>query len=671
VWAFGAVLYEMLTGRPAFRGETVTDTLAAIVKDEPDWDALPNELPARVTGVLRGCLQKDEKRRIRDIGDVRLALDGALDLASPTASMGASAGTAWHRPSILLGGGVLAGLAVGLAIWAFSARGPAESPAITRFEVAFRPGQRGGEVAFSPDGQTLVYRSLGADGLPRLYRRSMDSFESTIIDNSVNGIDPFFSADGRWLGFFVGKTLLRVSAAGGPAQTIAELPVSPSGATWDTESIVVGGGGGGLLRVSLASGPPTVIAAALDGREMSDPQFLPGGRAILFTESRFSAGVRGADQPRLQIIDLDTGQRHFLLEGSAGRFVSTGQLVFERGGALWGVAFDADTRTVRGTAVPLIEARQQGIGRFAVAGEGSLAYVSGGLAARRLVWVARTGREEAIAAPPRGYTYLRLSPDGTRVAMDVRDESIDIWVWAFAGETLTRLTFDPAQDEYPVWTRDGTQILFASFREQEWGVFMQSADGRGVAQRVGTGTREIDPLSISSDSQTLVARDGADIVTLSLGRGTEVVPLLTSPFNEGNAEVSPDGRWMAYQSNESGRDEIFVRPFPAVANGLWQISHGGGTQPVWSSTGRELFYVSPSGLMSVPIQADSGFASGNPSLILVDAASSYWLSAVGRTYDVSPDGTRFLMLKEAGQSAATIQVVRNWRTELNQRVPAR
>jgi serine/threonine-protein kinase len=244
-------------------------------------------------------------------------------------------------------------------------------------------------------------------------------------------------------------------------------------------------------------------------------------------------------------------------------------------------------------------------------------------------------------------------------------------VWDFTGETLTRLTFDPAQDEYPVWTRDGRQILFASFRDKSWGVFAQFADGTGVAERVGSGSEEIDPLVLSPDGRTLVARAGGDLVALRLGQSENVVPLMATRFQEPNADVSADGRWVAYQSNESGRDEIYVRPFPAVASGLWQVSHGGGSHPVWARNGRELFYLAPSGLMSVPVQTSSSLAFGNPRVVLEDAANTYWLSTVGRSYDVSPDGERFLMLKQETQAAATIQVVRNWRAELNQLVPTR
>ena len=671
IWAFGAVAYEMLTGQPAFMRGNVADTLAAIVKEEPRWDAVPGDVPPGLRWVLQRCLEKDHKRRLRDIGDVRLALDGTFEPATPVTTAGTRSRTNWRWSSMLVAAGVLAGLAIALAVSAALPKEAVDSGPISRFEVPFRAGQTVGHVALSPDGLTLVYQALGPDGRPWLYRRLMDSFEPTRIENSQEGADPFFSSDGQWLGFFAGRALRRASATGGPAETVAELPGFPRGGAWDVDSIVVGGGSSGLWRVPLTGGQPTVIAPAGEGRELSSPQVLPGGRAILLTESRFSAGASSVEAPELQILHVASGRRRTLLDGSAGRVVPSGHVVFVRSGTLWGVAFDADRLDVRGSPVPLLPAGRNGVGRFAVADEGSLAYVPNASSIpRRLIWVDRAGREEAIAAPPRGYTYPRLSPDGKRVAIDVRDEAIDIWLWAFDTETLTRLTFEPTQDEYPVWTPDGLQVLFASFRNNAWGVFAQSADGRGAAHAVGTGPDEIDPLSVSPDGRTLVARTAGDLVGLPLGMSGQPAPLWATTVEEPNADISPDGRWIVYQSNESGRHEIYVRPFPAVASGLWQISNDGGRHPLWARNGNEIFFVAPSGLMSVPVRREASFAFGAARTVLKDAADRYWLTAVGRSYDASPDGQRFLMLKQ-DTAVVSIQVVRSWGTELNRLVPTR
>ena len=670
IWAFGAVLYEMLSGRPAFRGESVADTLAAIVKEEPDWAALPDGVAPGLAWILRKCLENDPKQRLRDIHDVRLALDGAY---VPAVIDRARTGTTSARraPPWLIGG-LVAGLAIGLAVSTPFARRDDATPSITRFEVPFRPGQQGGQLAFSSDGETLLYSALGGDGRTRMYLRPLDTLAATPISDTEGASNPFVSADGRWIGFVVGKTLKRVPLSGGRAETIAELSMEPLGVSWDGESILVGSGSAGLSRVPLTGGPPIVIATADEGRQLSGPQAIPGTRAVLYTESRFSAGVRGADAPELQILDLDSGRRRVLLQGSAGRFLPTGHIVFERAGSLWAVAFDSTRLEVVGSPVLVEQAVASGVARFAVTDSGSLAYVpSGATAPRKMVWIDRAGREETVAAPPRGYTYPRVSPDGTRAAIDVRDEGIDIWVWAFDRETLTRLTFDPAQDEYPVWTHDGARILFASFRDQSWGVFSQAADGSGVAQRVGTGPDEIDPLTLSPDSQRLVGRMQGDLVALTMNGSAEPAALMQTRFAEPNADISPDGRWIAYQSDESGRSEIYVRPFPAVDSGLWQLSTTGGTHPLWAKSGRELFYLASPGLMSIPIQSGANFASGNARVIVKNAADTYWVSSVGRSYDVAPDGERFLMLKEERQNSGAIHVVKNWHTQLDRLLQAR
>jgi serine/threonine-protein kinase len=280
------------------------------------------------------------------------------------------------------------------------------------------------------------------------------------------------------------------------------------------------------------------------------------------------------------------------------------------------------------------------------------------------VWVDREGREEFVGAPSRGYTYPRLSPDGTRAAIDVREGEIDIFIFDFGRRTLTPLTFDPAQDEYPVWTPEGRRVLFASFRDQQWGVFSQAADGTGNIQRVGSGASELDPMSISPDGRTLVLSRVGDLLLLSLDQTGSISPLLTGTSTEHNAEISPNGRWIAYQSNESGRHEIYVRPFPRVSDGRWQISSGGGSHPVWARSGRELFYISGAGLVSVPVQIGRPFEFGNASVVLKGAPERYWVATVGRAYDVASDGQRFLMLKEEQQAAARIHVVQNWFEEL-------
>ncbi len=671
IWAFGCVLYEMLTGRRAFEGDDVADTIAAVVKSEPDWSVLSPGVPPILLFVLRRCLQKNPKHRIQDIADVRLALEDAS--ASPVWLSTTGPGNAsidWRRASMWLGGVALIALAV--AAWPL-VDGRRQSDSVTRFALTFRPGQGGGEFDLSPDGRTLVYRSVGSDGIYRLYRRAMDQFDAAAITDTENGSHPFFSPDGQWIGFTVGTTLKKVSLAGGASVTLAILPDFPRGASWgESGNIVVGASRGGLFQVSEDGGDPTSLVSAADRRHWY-PQVLSRHRVVLFTQTQFDESLPRSADAELQLLELDTGRRRTLLHGSAGRFVSTGHIVFLRGSTLWAAGFNPDRRELTGTPVPVLDGIAEGpFAQVAVSPDGSLAYVPAGTAAtRHLVWVDREGREEFIGAPPRGYTYPRVSPDGTRAAIDVREGEIDIFIFDFGRRTLTPLTFDPAQDEYPVWTPEGRRVLFASFRDQQWGVFSQAADGTGNIQRVGSGPSELDPMSISPDGRTLVLNRAGDLLLLSLDQTGSISPLLTGPSTEHNAEISPNGRWIAYQSNESGRHEIYVRPFPRVSDGRWQISSGGGSHPVWARSGHELFYISAAGLVSVPVQIGRPFEFGNASVVLKGASERYWVATVGRAYDVAPDGQRFLMLKEEQQAAARIHVVQNWTEELKQRVPTR
>jgi serine/threonine-protein kinase len=364
--------------------------------------------------------------------------------------------------------------------------------------------------------------------------------------------------------------------------------------------------------------------------------------------------------------------------GSTGRVLSSGHLVFVRGGTLWAAAFDLDRLAVIGTPVPVIEGIRVETGgavQFTVADSGTLVYLPGGTAAaRQLVWLDRTGREETIKAPPRLYTYARLSPDGSRAAFDVRDQENDIWIWDFARQTLTRLTFDAAADQHPLWMHDGHRLIFSSLRDKVLAPFWQAADGTGSAERLVTDTRALDQASLSPDGKRVVLRattpdTGKDIVVLSLETKRSLEPLLHTKFTERNGVMSPDGRWLAYESNESGRPEVYVRPFPQVDTGRWQISTAGGTRPLWARNGRELFYVAPGGmLMSVSIQPGPTFSFGN-ALSVVDV-SEYYLPAAGRSFDISPDGRRFLMIKDVEQqSGAQINVVLNWFEELQRLVP--
>ena len=372
--------------------------------------------------------------------------------------------------------------------------------------------------------------------------------------------------------------------------------------------------------------------------------------------------------------------------GRDARYVPTGHLVYVLGGTLLAVPFEADSLEVTGGPVPMAEGVMTagefaGTAQFAVSDAGSLVYVSGRrlLANRTLVGVNRQGREEALTAEPRAYNYPRISPDGGRVALDVRDQESkrNIWIWDFSRETLTRLTFDAGFDVYPTWTPDGQRVVFGANREGPAKLFWKAADGTGNVELLTESDNPQFPQTVSPDGKRVVFREdhperGADLGVHSMDADGASAPLLTTEFSELNAEISPDGRFLAYQSNASGQNEIYVRPFPNVEDGQWPISSGGGTRPLWARDGQELFYLSSAGqLMGVHVQTEPSFTPGNAELVF---EGDYFAPAEGgtpgRTYDISPDGKRFLMIKEsAGGDSTEFVVIINWFEELQRLVP--
>jgi eukaryotic-like serine/threonine-protein kinase len=680
IWAFGCVLFEMLTGRRPFDGEDVTETVGAVIHKEPTWSALPPDLPSHVRLVLQRCVEKNPKQRFRDMGDVRLALTGAFNPPAAAPATAVQKPPAWRRALPLVGAGLIGAIVAAVGAWAVVVNRDTPGPSPSRFVLQLPgtqqlPATSGTLLTLSPDGRTLVYRGRGRDGVFRLFRRTLNQFDAVPVGDAEVEEAPFFSPDGQWIGFAIGTTLKKVPLLGGPSQTIAQLPATARGAHWGADgAIVLGVRGAGVMRVAAAGGTPTVVVAPKDGAQYWYPQFVQGGRAILYTSTD-----NAPDAGNLQVAILATGERRTLLPGSAGHVLPTGHLVFVRGGSLWAVGFDEDRLQVVGTPVPVVEGVRVETGgavQYAIANNGTLAYLPGGNTSRtaQLSWIDRAGHEDPLGAPPRAYVYPRISPDGTRVAIDIRDQDDDIWVWDLARRTLTRLTFDSTPDTYPTWSRDGRRLIFASLREKVFMPFWQLADGTGAVERLATSKSTLDQGSMSPDGKEMVLRGigpdtGEDVVLLSL-ENHEVRPLIRTRFTERNAEISPDGRWLAYQSNESGAPQVYVRPFPAVDGGRWQISPGGGTKPLWARSGRELIYVGPDGkLMSVAIQPGSAFTFGNATVVL-DGNQYFIANTIGRTFDISPDGRRFLFVTSGPQEATSqLNIVLDWFEELKQKAP--
>jgi serine/threonine-protein kinase len=692
IWAFGVVLFEMITGRRAFDGETITDVVAAVVTRDPAWSLLPAETPAAIRTLLRRCLAKAPEKRLPHIGIARLEMDEAI--ANPEASDSAavprrpSSGAA-HLVSIGVAIAMAAAMVSGGAVWLLTRRGPV-TRSVVRLQAALRadtplaidPFTR--DLAFSPDGTRLAYI---AGGSTQLYLRALDQSEATPVAGIVGVRGPFFSPDSEWVAFFQQGDLKKVSVRGGPAATICQnCAAGNRGATWGPDEAIIfsmTGGSSGLLRVP-AGGGQAVALAKPDAQKGEQgyvwPEFLPGGQAVLFTI--LSTG--SIESSLVAVYDLKTRTQHTLVRGgSHAHFVPPGYLVYAVAGTLRAAAFDRDSLTVAGNATTVLEhvlTKATGGADFSVSRDGSLAYVSGEAeSAQTLAWADRQGHEESLGLPPRAYVVPRLSPDGQRIALDIRDQENDIWIWDLAKRVLTRLTFDRAPDQYPVWTPDGRRIAFASFRAgAQQNVFVQSADGTGAVERLTTSKRGQFPLAITPDGKSLLIREAgiasqSDLNVVSMQGDHGSMPLINTAFTQLNADISRDGHWLAYQSNESGRDEVHVRPYPNIQGGHWQISTGGGTRPVWARSGRELFYVDSLGHMTtVPIEASQTFSAGNP--VALPQVASLPTSGL-RNYDVSLDGRRFLIITNAVRNDGVsnpiqLNLVLNWGEELQRLVPA-
>ena len=708
IWAFGCVLYEMLTAQRAFPGDDVADTVATVLKSEPDWNALPADVAPPVRTLVQRCLAKDRRLRVAHISTALFVMNESASLVSAAPVQPLSVLPRlplWRRlvmPAVAL---IVGGASVGAGVWLATRPGV---PHVTRFSLsrtgtgALAVDNQSRDLAITPDGAHIIYKGFGSTGT-QLFIRALDQLELTPL-TSLGQVPraPFSSPDGRWIGFVeVGNPVMlrKIAISGGPTLPLCGLDGASRGATWgDDDSIIfaTAATSTGLQRVSSAGGEPTVLTKPNRERGESDhlwPQFLPGSQAVLFT---ITATTGGIDASQVAVLDVSTGTQKILMRGgSQAYYMPSGHLVYVAAGTLRAVAFNLERLEVTGTAIqvlPEVATLPNGTAEFDIARDGTLVYVAGGagVTMRTLVWVDRQGREEAIkSAPARPYSSPQLSPDGTRVALDIRDQETDIWVWDLARETLTRVTTDPGLDLAPVWMPDGRRLVFSSQGGGAAGsLFWQAADGTGKAERLiessnlqrasavlADGTRVLFSEFRGFEASTAPLATGADVMMLTLQKDRRVQPLVQSPLVDRNGVVSPDGRWLAYESNDSGRFQIFVRPFPDVNEGKIQVSTIGGTEPRWARNSQELFYLAPDGaLMSVRVERGPTWRAGMPiKLIDVPYARRSDISN-SQTYDVSPDGKRFLMIKEGSgpdQTPPTIEVVQNWFEELKRLVPAK
>jgi serine/threonine-protein kinase len=655
--------------------------MAAVVTQEPDWTRLPAETPLAVRKLLRRCLEKDPARRLDSATAARWEIEEAQ--SAPAVPV---RGSSWsgRRAAIAMAAALASGVVVALAAWGMMPRATPPPPApVVRFLVTpptglspVSPQNATQNVAISADGTQLAYRST--DGA---IARSLDDVALTLL--RAIRLGPFFlSPDGRWLGFVDTNGLQKVPVAGGPAVVVAAVARSApgflaAGASWGRDDVIVFADDNGLSRVSAGGGVPERLLDSSRERTRERPawpELLPGGQSALFTMVTDGMGEGGA---RLEVLDVKTGARKTIVRGaSRGHYVPTGHLLYASRGVVFGVAFDLERMETQGKPIAMVTDASDN--SFAVSDTGTLVYLSGAsYAANTLTWVDRQGRETPIAAPPRAYTYPRLSPDETRVALDIGGSNRDIWIWDLRRESLDLFTLnDASPNALAAWSPDGLRLAFGSARFGVTNLFLQAADGSGAPQRLLDSPQVQVPLSFTPDGRYLVFAEpnpgrGFDQMAVSLDGRRHVIPLLQTAANEESTEVSPSGRWMAYSSDESGQTEVYVRPFPDSDRERWKVSLGGGKQPQWSRDGRELFYLTSAGaMMAVPVSETPELSLGQPVKLFDDAGFAHITG--GRSYDITKDG-RFLITKAqrpSGTSApGSLVIVHNWFEELKRLVP--
>jgi serine/threonine protein kinase len=701
IWAFGAVLYEMLSGRRGFDGADMADVLGAVVHLEPNWEALPSDVPPLLRTLLQECLSKDRRERVADISTALFVLNksASLDNAARKDPV-PQPRVSWRGMAIPVA--ITAAVAGAAALWLGRPAGESATPRVSRLQItptgSAALSVSGTDLAITPDGSRIVYVGNGGT---QLFVRALDALEPVTVFTGFPTA-PFVSPDGQWIAFVdQAQMLKRVKVTGGPAATIATLDSVMRGATWISDDAIIASTNNaatGLLRISTSGGATTVLTRPDRSQGEGDhrwPESLPGGQAVLFTITSLTGSI---DDAQVAVLDLRTGTRTVLFRGGThARYVPSmstsssqrgaGHLVYASGDALWAVPFDLARLERRGAPVPVVSevlTTELGAADAVVARDGTLAYVPGsrlaaGQAPRTLVWVDRQGRETSIAAPPRGYVQPRLSPDGTRIAIFVADQQFDIWVWSLApgNTTLSRRTFDPDADTTPVWTTDGKRIVFTSEQGGVRNLFWQTDHGGEVERLIDSPNRQA-ATGVAPDGRAIFTETAPatreDVMAVTLNQPRSVTPLVQSPSRERNGVVSPDGHWLAYESDSSGQFEIWVRPYPAVGTAQWQVTTGGGTRPLWMPRGQELLYIATGGeVMGVAVPSGSSWGSTTPKVLVKGGYITNPLNPI-RTYDVSADGQRFLLIKpdknaQANPASAGLIVVLNWVEELERLAP--
>jgi Tol biopolymer transport system component len=696
IWSFGVLLFELLAGRRLFEGETTSHTMADVLRADIDWSRLPASTPKPIRQLLERCLERDRKRRLQAIGEARIIIEDYLANASPSGSRRvaipafAAPAKATRLPWLVAAVAVIGLLGALGMLWRQRGGEPvlglradlkiSDAPLFTDV---------GSSIELSPDATRLVYVS-GTTQVQQLYVRPLNQLDATKLSDGNTGstspYQPFFSPDGQWLGYVTASEMRKVPVSGGTPLTLTKVSRS-RGASWSPDGTIIfaANPASGLFRVSAAGGdaqPVTTLDKAKKEATHRWPQVLPGGKAVIFTSHTQSTA--DFDNATIEVVVLATGERKVLQNGgSYGRYVPTGHLVYVSKAALFAVPFNLSRLEVTGSPAPVVQDvfwnPTEGAAQYTFSSTGVLTYLRGGpeVAKYTIVSVDRRGGTTKLIEEAGAYGNPRLSPDGKRLSLTVlRDGNFDIWVYDLERGVPTRLTFDDAPETEQVWSPDGRFLAFSSGRAGADNLYRKRADGSGEEERLTTSDNPMWPTSWSSDGRTIaIAAMGVngnfDVTMLSLA-DKKVEPLLNTNFREADPAISPDGRWLAYSSNESGRLEVYVRPYPSGA-GRWQVSDAGGGFPRWAGNGRELFYRVDDGLMSASIEGiGDSLRTGKPTRLFTGAfrGGATGISIGGNTfadYDVSADGQHFVMFPASDAESTNrgiITLVTPWFDEL-------
>ena len=696
IWAFGCVLYEMLTGKMAFPGESVTDILAAVIRAEPDWSELPAATPARVRVLLQRCLQKDPKQRLQAIGDARISLDEVL-AGTPEPSSAAATPVStppWRRALPWIAAGSLALVAAFFAFVHFRET-PAAPADIVRFTTPLPEKTTAPPIvpfALSPDGRQLAFGTNGPDGVLRLWIRSLDSLEARPLTGSeMSSVSLFFwSPDSRYIAFRDGGELKKIDVSGGPAQVLCDVKGPVIGGAWRRDGMILFGNvNAGLMKVSESGGVASPVTTLDPSRKEilhGFPTFLPDGRHFIYWRVSATPGSSGvyigsldanpAEQSLKQLVATTYGPAYVPFSGGG-----SGQLLFMRDRTLLAQPFDARRLEVTGEPVPLAErvGAFQGYGYFSASTNGVLVYRSDAAGVSQLTWFDQQGKGLGTALEPAGYDTVSLSPDGTRAVVSRSDDpskpSLEtLWLVDFSRGTSTRFTFGSSSAALGTWSPDGSKIIFGSNAGGAYDLYEKLASGVTGEQLLLKSGDDKWPTSWSRDGRFLFYQSSGRSVTkgdlwvLPLEGDRKPFSFQSSGFNSDDGQFSPDGRWVAYVSDESGRNEVYVRTFsPATATtgsdtgGKWLISTAGGTEPRWRGDGKELYYLAPDNMMmAVEISANPAFSAGVPKSLFQAPRYPSFISE--NHWDVTRDGKRFLFAAQSTQAPFT--VVLNWQAGL-------